>query len=205
MTGILRFLVISPLAIVITLLLLAIMVGMVETADKSINLTKRIKIPDIHMPDIQVEVYRSIEKPEKPKIDPRPPPDIPKQDFEKVDGNTAISNIDMTSKLDVKLDLGLGEGLQATDGEYLPIVKVAPQYPARALRRGIEGYVILEYTVTKHGSVKEPIIIEAEPKNIFDKAAINSTLKYKYKPRVIVGEPIEVSGVQTKIIFELEK
>ena len=33
--------------------------------------------------------------------------------------------------------------------EYLPIVKVNPQYPRRAQTRGIEGYVLLEYIVTK--------------------------------------------------------
>ena len=32
-----------------------------------------------------------------------------------------------------------GVGFGITDGEYLPIVKVAPVYPARALNRGLEG------------------------------------------------------------------
>jgi protein TonB len=30
-------------------------------------------------------------------------------------------------------------------------------------------------------------------------------MKYKYKPRVIDGEPVEVPGVRTIIRFELEK
>ena len=42
-----------------------------------------------------------------------------------------------------------GFGLAPSDGEYLPIVKVQPVYPRRALSRGIEGYVIVEFTVTK--------------------------------------------------------
>jgi protein TonB len=29
-------------------------------------------------------------------------------------------------------------------------------------------------------------------------------LKFKYKPRVVDGVPVEVSGVKTRITFELE-
>jgi protein TonB len=29
-------------------------------------------------------------------------------------------------------------------------------------------------------------------------------LKFKYKPRIVDGEPIEVAGVQNKITFQLE-
>jgi protein TonB len=101
------------------------------------------------------------------------------------------------------MDVG-GTGWVVSDGEYLPIVKVAPEYPRRALQRGIEGYVIVEYTVTKLGTVENPRVIEAEPAGMFDEAAIKSALKYKYKPRVVDGEPIEVPGVRTIIRFELE-
>ena len=88
---------------------------------------------------------------------------------------------------------------------YLPIVKIAPQYPRRALSRGLEGYVIVEYTVTKQGTVKNAVVVESKPEGIFDSAAVKSALRYKYKPRVVDGEPIEVSGVRTQINFELDE
>ncbi len=80
---------------------------------------------------------------------------------------------------------------------------MAPQYPSRASSRGIEGYVVLEYTVTKLGTVLNPIVIEAEPATIFNKAAIRSALKYKYKPRVVDGVPQDVKGVRTRVTFKL--
>ena len=89
------------------------------------------------------------------------------------------------------------------DGEYLPIVKVNPQYPRRAQTRGIEGYVIVEYWVTKTGAVRDPVVIDAKPPGIFNRAAINAALKYKYKPKVINGEPVDVPGVKTRITFEM--
>ncbi|MEL0068857.1 MAG: energy transducer TonB, partial [Gammaproteobacteria bacterium] len=86
----------------------------------------------------------------------------------------------------------------------LPIVKVQPIYPRRALQRGIEGYVIVEFTVTKNGSVANPKVVEAEPPNLFDKAAVDAAKKFKYKPRVIDGEPTEVMGVQNLITFTMK-
>ncbi len=205
MRSLLRILFVIPQAALVTLLLLALMVSLIEFADKSIDKTKRIKLPDIHMPEVEIVIQRLIEKPEKPKVDETPPPDIPEQDFDKIDGNAAVGQVAAPGKIKTKLDLNIGAGLQATDGEYLPIVKVAPQYPRRAISRGIEGYVILEYTVTKLGTVINPVVIEAKPETMFNKAAIKSALRYKYKPRVVEGEPIAVSGVRTRITFELEK
>lgn len=199
----LRLLFIIPQAALITLLLLLLMVILIATADKTLDEKKRVKLPDIHMPEVEIEVQRIIEKPEKPEVDETPPPDIPEQDFDKIDGNAAVGAV-ATGKIKTNLDLNIGAGLQATDGEYLPIVKVAPQYPRRALSRGIEGYVILEYTVTKQGTVENPVVIEAKPQGTFDSAAIKSALRYKYKPRVVDGEPIQVKGVRTKITFQLE-
>ncbi len=200
----LRTLFVIPQAAIVTLLLLVLMVSLIEFADKGLDKEKRIKLPDIFMPEVQIEIQRLIEKPEKPEVDETPPPDIPEQDFDKIDGNAAVGQVAAPGNMRLKLDLNIGAGLQATDGEYLPIVKVAPQYPRRALSRGIEGYVIVEYTVTKLGTVKDPRVVEGKPQGTFDRAAIKSALRYKYKPRVVDGEPIEVTGVRTKITFELE-
>jgi len=198
-----RVIFVIPAAALITMSLVLLMVSLIEFADKSLDKKEVVKLPDIYMPEVEIEVQRMIEKPDKPKVDETPPPEVPQQDFEQIDGNAEIGEVASPGKINTKLDLDIGAGLQATDGEYLPIVKVAPQYPRRALSRGIEGYVVLEYTVTKQGTVKDPIVIESKPKGVFDKAAIKSALRYKYKPRVVNGEALEVAGVQTKVNFAL--
>jgi protein TonB len=88
----------------------------------------------------------------------------------------------------------------ASDGEYLPIVKVAPVYPTRALQRRLEGYVIVEFVVTANGSVRDVAVVESSDA-VFERAAIEAALKFKYKPRVVDGSPIEVAGVQNRITF----
>ena len=87
--------------------------------------------------------------------------------------------------------------------EYLPIVKVAPVYPARAAARGLEGYVVVQYTVAQDGSTKDVTALESTS-TLFERSAIESAMKYKYQPRTIEGTPVEVAGVTTRIEFVLE-
>ena len=77
-------------------------------------------------------------------------------------------------------------------------------YPRRALQRGIEGFVIVEFTVTTSGSVRDPVVVEANPAGIFEQAAMDAALKFKYKPRVVNGVATEVGGVQNRITFQME-
>ena len=93
--------------------------------------------------------------------------------------------------------------LTQADGDYLPIVKVAPIYPKRALARKLEGYVVVEFTVTTRGTTKDIKVVEARPTVIFNQAAIQAAEKFKYKPRVVDGKPVEVHGVRNKIAFKL--
>jgi protein TonB len=94
-------------------------------------------------------------------------------------------------------------GMNIAEGDYLPIVRVAPVYPARALARGIEGYVDMSFTVTTTGTVKDPIV-DFSTSGLFNRAAERAVLKFKYKPRVVDGVPVEVSGVKTRITFKIE-
>ena len=90
------------------------------------------------------------------------------------------------------------------DGTYLPIVRVAPTYPRRALTRGIEGWVLVEFVVTETGTVRDPVVLVAEPPGFFERAAVTAVLKFKYKPKVAGGKPVAVSGVRSRIVFEME-
>jgi len=143
---------------------------------------------------------RKPKKPPKPEEEPPPMEQPPMESQDLVSDTNAIG-----FSADLSMDTGLSNGLalESGDGEYLPIVKVAPIYPRRALSRGIQGYVIVEFIVTKQGSVRNPVVVEAKPEGIFDQAAKDAALKFKYKPRVIDGVATEVAGVQNKITFKM--
>jgi protein TonB len=41
--------------------------------------------------------------------------------------------------------------------------------------------------------------------SLFERAATRAVLKFKYKPRVVDGVPVEVPGVKTRITFQIEE
>ena len=91
---------------------------------------------------------------------------------------------------------------QVIGEDYLLVVGVAPVYPASALSHNLEGYVDLSFTVTSTGIVKDPEVIRSSDA-VFDRAAIRSVLKFKYKPRVVDGVAVDTPNVITRISFEL--
>jgi TonB family protein len=107
------------------------------------------------------------------------------------------------NKLAFQIFQELGDEMNPVNGsDYVPVLKANPVYPRRALARKIEGYVILEYTVSKSGSIKDPKILESQPASIFDASALKAASEYKYLPRIVNGEPIDVKGVKTRITFD---
>ena len=187
------------LGALVTFALFFLMQAIIATDEANLDEGVKGKLLDfVRLQDDQ-EIETKQRKPKPPPPPDEPPPDMPKPDFEASDISQGVD----IGAVSVDVSLSVEGGGFSSDGEYLPIVKVNPQYPRRALTRGIEGYVILEYVVTKIGGVRDPVVIEAKPPGIFNRAAINAALKYKYKPKVVNGEAIDVAGVKTRIVFEL--
>jgi protein TonB len=140
--------------------------------------------------------------PEKPPKPPETPPETPPQDMDSMDPNAPTINI-APPAVATGTDIGGPGGMNIAEGDYLPIVRVAPVYPARALSRGLEGYVDMSFTVTQAGTVRDPIVLFSTS-SLFDRAALRAVMKFKYKPRVVDGIPVDVPGVKTRISFQIE-
>lgn len=141
--------------------------------------------------------------PEKPPKPPETPPETPPQEMDNVNPDAPSISV-APPQVSANTDIGGPGGMNIAEGDYLPIVRVAPVYPARALSRGLEGFVDLSFTVTTTGSVENPIVIQSTS-SLFERAAIRAVLKFKYKPRVVDGVPVSVPGVKTRISFQLEE
>jgi protein TonB len=136
--------------------------------------------------------------PERP-----PPPDADLSDVPKPDsGALAIAATGFQPTLDLA---GPGLGMAASDADAVPMVRVNPQYPSRALTAGVEGWVHLEFTVTAAGTVKDVKTLDADPRGYFEKAAEQAVRKYKYRPKVDNGAPVERPGMQIILSFKLNK
>ena len=89
------------------------------------------------------------------------------------------------------------------DSDLLLLARITPIYPHTAIRNGIEGYVVVEFTVTRNGDVGDIQVVESSNR-IFESAAITAVAKSRYQPRIVGGVAIEVEGVRTQLEFELE-
>ncbi|MBK8133528.1 MAG: TonB family protein [Gammaproteobacteria bacterium] len=87
--------------------------------------------------------------------------------------------------------------------EYRALSRPEPAYPSRALARGIEGYVVLEFTVTAAGTTRDLRVLEASPRNVFDAAALAAAREFRYQPRIQGGAPVDVPGVRSRIRFQI--
>ena len=140
---------------------------------------------------------RALKRPSKVEPEePPPPPKLPQPNRPNVD--KASMSADMGA-----FDLA-GLNLNApVDGDTLAIVRVLPRYPSRALSRGIEGWVLLEFAVDELGLAVNPVVIESEPPGIFDRAATSAVQRWKYRPMIEDGRPRMRPGVRQLISFEI--
>ncbi|MBU2977641.1 energy transducer TonB [Alteromonas sp. C1M14] len=199
-----RFIIAFVISLAITLGLFFLMQSLIKMGGSALTEPPKGSVLDFVRVKKEESVEQKDRKPRKPPPPKAPPPQMsqPQMDSPSPDANGTSMNFGGDVGADVSLDGGLA--LESGDGEYLPIVKVAPVYPRRALQRGIEGFVIVEFTVTKQGTVRDPLVVEATPEGIFEQAAMDAALKFKYKPRVVNGEATEVSGVQNRITFQID-
>ncbi len=213
----LRYLISASLAFGMTLGLFLLMHSLIAlAAHEEVKDVKSQKI--IEFVRLKRAVEQPIEEqtlPEKAKAEtPPPPPDIATPSMNNQGGGTNVASIaqsmeaptQATSMKDVKLVGGPGLGSAApSDTEAVPMVRVQPMYPPEAAQRRIEGWVVVEFTITENGSVKNPRVVDAHPSSIFNHAALRSIRKWKYKPKIENGKRVEWPGVRTKLTFKLDE
>lgn len=184
-------------ALGVTVLLFSLMHLMIHRK-VPLDLDAAGRVADIHMGDVDIRTNLDNRLPEKPDEASEEPPEPELPEVEEVEIDE-----DINTDFQGGVSIGISGGF-SSDGEYLPIVKVAPIYPRRAQTRGVEGYCVVEYTVTISGSTRDPKVLDCSS-SMFASASLRASLKFKYKPRIIDGEPVEVSGVLNKFSYELER
>lgn len=176
---------------------------LIATADRSLNESASGNLVDFVRLKRDESIQRRQIKPKKPPPPDAPPPQPPTPKLDSLDPSAekiAISAVPVETDIEMSGGFSLGVG----EGDYLPIVKVAPIYPARALQRGLEGFCVVMYTVTSLGTIRDPVVVEDQcSSSLFHRASVQAALKFKYKPRVIDGEAVEVPGVQNKFTYEI--
>ncbi|MDM3872300.1 energy transducer TonB [Porticoccus sp. W117] len=147
--------------------------------------------------------------PQKPEPKEPPPPRVQQQAAKAEDVQLAV-NIDAPR---VDSGLNIGSGGFGGNSEARPIKRVAPRYPQRALERGLEGFVVVEFTVSVNGVVLDPRVVDGQVKNkdgsfkpstVFNSESIRAAKKLKFKPKMEDNQPVEFITTY-QFTFELEK
>ena len=89
--------------------------------------------------------------------------------------------------------------------ELIPTRFITPRYPPGVEQQGIEGYVVVQFTVTDSGSVQDIVINESEPLGIFDNEALAAAARLRFEPRIIFDAPVVVEKVLFRFDWHLPR
>jgi protein TonB len=87
--------------------------------------------------------------------------------------------------------LAPGAASPAKDDEVIPLVRVPPVYPTRAERLRLGGTVVVEFTINAVGRVEGAKVVSSKPSRIFDQAALQAILRWRFKPKLEDGKPVQ--------------
>ncbi|WP_226642153.1 energy transducer TonB [Microbulbifer variabilis] len=159
-------------------------------------------LPTIQPIDITDKKVVTQQKYEAPPI----PQDVPPP-LERTEVTRDVDTITITPTIAPPV-AETGDNPVIVSREPVPVYKPAPRYPSVAMRRGLEGYVVVEFTITKTGAVRDARVVggfdsTGNPTNVFNRSALAAAERFKYQPQVEDGQPIERFGVRNRITYKL--
>ncbi len=161
---------------------------------------------------VQIDVFQtpedsSVEERPKPQFEPpTPPPTMPRNNVTPVIAqvNTDFNYQPIGLKVsDGGSKLTLMKGLPDSDAR--PIVRVTPNYPIDAARKGIEGWVVLAFDINEIGAVINVKVVESSPKRVFDKAAKKALRKWKYRAKSVEGVQVSQRNFTVQLDFNMSQ
>lgn len=203
-----RLLVSIVAATVVVLHLFWLMQAMISTDKQQLN-SKVLQMTEFIRLERETKLIRKRrEKLPKPKKRPpiiktpiaiaKPNPTPPK-----ISPPNLNINMPSNSRFNPSLLGGVTIGVQRS-GALIPLVRIPPRYPMRASNRRIEGWVKLEFTITEVGTVADAVVVQANPRGVFDNSALQAIKRWKFKPQIVNGKPTAIRADQL-LEFKLER
>ncbi len=191
-----RWLMVVPLAMLVTAALLAVMARLIFTDIQAPEESHTVPVKDLSYNETIIETFPSIKPIEKPTSEPIPNAP-PQNDPERGNLTVANVNIDTTFIRDEAVGIDFS-------GMPVPQFLVSPTYPSRAITRGIEGYVDVRFDISAIGNAENAQVMHAEPENIFDRAAVAAVQRWRYQPKMVDGNARTYPGMTRRIVFKME-
>ena len=90
-----------------------------------------------------------------------------------------------------------------SDGSYQILKGAKPSYSPELIRKKIEGWVIVKFSLDETGKVDSAEIHEEYPVGVFSDSAIRSVRQTIYKPTIKNGIFQRTDNVLTKVSFKM--
>lgn len=198
--GNLRYVAAAGLALLVTFGLFWTMQALVTVGYELLEGGKPLSVDFVRLKRDTTPEEKKREPPKREKPKQAPPPPQIRSSRSSLDPGEGVGQITAA----INPNANVGESLDATGGSdrgVVPMVRPDPEYPPQLEARGITGWVTLEFTVTKIGTVKDPRVVAANPQRVFDRAAVNGVRRWRYNPRIVNGEAVDTPGVQITVEF----
>ncbi|MFA0046027.1 energy transducer TonB [Vibrio sp. 10N.261.51.F11] len=198
-----------PLAGALGLALFSFMAWMVDNGhQRSPDDSETLSFNMVMVEQEQEVQRRQRAVPEKPEM-PEPPPEA--QTSQSQAEVTPLNSMSSLPSLDLNTSID-GLAINAptfsdfgSNQQAMPLYRVEPRYPAKALKRGAEGYVIMSFTIDETGRPIDIQVTDANPRRMFEREAMRALKKWKYQPKVVDGKAIAQVGQTVKLEFKLAK
>src|SRR5690606_33222284 len=129
--GMARYLTAGGFALAVTLGLLLLMHVLIQTNIKGPGEVIEFRVPDIVMPERQIETQDDVSKEQTRNEEEQAPSDVPEPEFDNHDVNN--QGISITTTIDPKTSITGPGGFG--DGQMIPLTVVQPEYSRRAPQR----------------------------------------------------------------------
>jgi len=159
----------------------------------------RIEFVRLKRDSSPIEKKREPPKREKPD-QPPPPPDI-SMSKASLDPGAVVAIAPEVDAGGALGGIGMGGG---ADRDAVPLVRINPEYPMRARQRGVEGWVTIQFTISKAGTVINPVVVASQPRKVFNRSALQAIRKWKYNPKIKDGVAVVRPGQKVTLEFSME-
>lgn len=201
-----------PIAGVVVLLLfnvIAHMVGLHQNGKGTISEPLKLEVLTADKQNQKQEPQRPKPKPIKPLMALKKP--LIASQIESIDTPLTIEPLSelaldtILTSADISFSEPSAHYNVADNQQLLPLYREEPRYPKRALKRKVEGYVVLRFNINEQGKPTNIQVVEASPKRYFEREAKRALKEWKYQPEKLDGVIVAMSSQVVKLEFKLAK
>lgn len=220
-----RFFIALPFAVLVSYGLVGLMAWMVDLNTKDLASQEEPLRFDIFVNESeQLSSRKNRELPKLPEKKPQPPEQkqlLPRitntrvtptleplpaieMDLTVAEMNITVPAIAAAKVVDVPMVEEMTPLQVGLSQQIMPLRRIDPIYPRKALRRKIQGFVLLSFDIDQYGTPKNIKVTEAQPAKIFNREALKALKKWKYQPMIVNGVAQERSNQQIKLEFKIQ-